>query len=209
VTEYCPNCRTARVGQLRYCRNCAFDYDTLPAPTTDPGPPAASGPSESAPATVPGVGAPVAETRASRRTWIILGLVIFVAIVAAAGFVGLNNSGALTAHHDVIGTFELRATDTAFPAILVTSGGCKGTGGYADIAEGTSVTLKDGSGSLLATSVLGPGSGTSTNCLVSFNLPAVPEVPFYSLEVGRRGALSYDLASMKSRGWAIGGTLGS
>lgn len=32
ATEFCPQCRTARVGALRYCRSCAFDYDTLPAP---------------------------------------------------------------------------------------------------------------------------------------------------------------------------------
>jgi hypothetical protein len=55
------------------------------------------------------------------------------------------------------------------------------------------------------------GSGRSATLLsrFSFSFDSVPEVPFYSLEVGRRGALTYSLADMQSRNWVVGGTIGS
>jgi hypothetical protein len=37
----------------------------------------------------------------------------------------------------------------------------------------------------------------------------VPEVPFYTIEVGSRGDLSYSLEEMIATGWSIDLTLGS
>jgi hypothetical protein len=201
--EYCPQCGTARVGALRFCRSCAFDYDTLPQ--VEIRSPAVAAPLVAAPDGPPSAStAPVAlpSSTSSRKGWIVLGAVIFAAIVAAAGFVSLSNSGTLSPHHDIAGTFDLKTTDSA-PA------SCEGSGGYADIRLGTNVTLRDGDGKLLGTTSLGTGTGSGTTCSFTFNFRSIGEVPFYTVEVGRRGALSYSLADMQSFGWKLGMTLGS
>lgn len=40
MTSFCPNCGTKRLGALRYCRSCGFDYETgevLTRPAAAPG----------------------------------------------------------------------------------------------------------------------------------------------------------------------------
>jgi hypothetical protein len=145
----------------------------------------------------------------SRRGWIILGGVIFAAVVGAAAFIGLNNSGALAPHHDITGSFELIDTNTSFSSISTSGSTCKGTGGYGDIGPGTNATLKDGDGKILATGSLGQGAGNATHCSFAFALPAVPEAPFYQIEVGHRGGLTYSLADMQGFGWTLSLTLGN
>jgi hypothetical protein len=136
--------------------------------------------------------------------WIALGTVIFLAVVAAAAFVGLASSGALLPKHDVSGTFTLTDTSASFGGV------CSGSGGYSDIRLGTNVVLRDGDGKLLATGSLGAGErSNATRCVFIFNLRNVPEVPFYTIEVGSRGDLSYSLEEMIATGWSIDLTLGS
>lgn len=208
ATEFCPPCRTARVGALRYCRSCAFDYDTLPAPEVAPAPPVVPPAAPEVRAAPPDTIAVALPGGSSRRTWIVLGAVIFAAVVAAAAFLSVSGSGALAPRHDITGTFELSDTSTISSGILAAGSTCEGTGGYSDIGLGTNVTLKDGDGKLLATGSLGLGKGGSTRCTFTFTLSGVPETPFYTVEVGRRGALSYSLADMKSFDWTLGLTLG-
>ncbi|MEA2576491.1 MAG: hypothetical protein QOD78_79 [Chloroflexota bacterium] len=126
-----------------------------------------------------------------------------MAIIAAAAFISLGGSGALLPKHDIAGTFTLTDSgDTFFPS-------CSGNGGYSDIRPGANVVLRDGDGKLLSTGALGAGVGSGSQCVLDFSLPEVPEVSFYTIEVGKRGNLSYSLADMKSMGWAIDLTLGS
>jgi hypothetical protein len=129
--------------------------------------------------------------------------VIFIAIVAAAAFISLGASGALLPKHTVTGSFVLTDTTETF------SGSCSGRGGYSDVRAGTNVVLKDGDGKLLATGSLGTGTGIGSTCSFSYSLPGVPEVPFYTIEVGSRGDLSYSLAEMRSMDWRVDLTLGS
>lgn len=194
--EFCPQCGAGRQGALQFCRSCGFDFDAPRAtlPGSDVVPEALAAPSV---ATAPSAAS------SSRRGWVILGSVIFVAIVAAAAFISLGGSGALLPKHEISGTFTLTDTGNLF----VNS--CSGSGGYSDIRLGTNVVLKDGDGKLLSTGSLGPGVGTGSQCLFEYSLLGVPEVPFYTIEVGKRGSLSYSLADMKSAGWTIGLTLGS
>jgi hypothetical protein len=176
ATEYCPQCATARVGALRFCRSCAFDYDTLPqaevrAPVSAEPRPA---PADALVAPEPPVAiSAAAGPSSSRRGWILLGGVIFIAVVAAAAFIALGNSGVLAPHHDVTGSFDLIDTSTDFPSISKTGSGCKGTSGYSDIGPGTNVTIKNGEGKILATGSLGDGTGTLTRCTFSFTLCGV------------------------------------
>ena len=56
LPEFCPQCRTVRVGALRFCRACGFDYDGLP--------PADVAPSPDQPAPTPAIAAPQANQSA-------------------------------------------------------------------------------------------------------------------------------------------------
>lgn len=194
--EFCPQCGAGRQGTLQFCRSCGFDFDAPRAALPDPEtvPEALATPSAAA---APSVGS------SPRRGWIILGSVIFVAIVAAAAFISLSGSGALLPKHDIGGSFTLTATGETFHSP------CSGTGGYSDIRSGTNVVLKDGDGKLLSTGSLGSGAGSGNDCVFEYSLNDVPEVPFYTIEVGKRGDLSYSLADMKSMGWSVDLTLGS
>jgi hypothetical protein len=143
-----------------------------------------------------------------RRTWVILGVVIFVAVIAAAAFIGLQTGGALTAHHDIAGTFELIDSDTEFASISMIGGTCEGNSGYSDIGAGTPVTLKDDTGKVLASTSLGTGTGSKSHCSFSFKFTGVPEVAFYTVSVGRRGDITDSLADMKASGWTFSLTMG-
>jgi hypothetical protein len=196
--EFCPRCGTVRVGALRFCASCAFDFDGLLTSAPLPGDPLP----ELMPPSV-AAQAPVAR-QSQRRTWIALGSVIFVAIVAAAAFISFNNSGALSPKHEISGTFALTDTGEAF-----SSSSCAGSGGYSDIRSGTNVVLKDGDGKLLATGSLANPTGSGSKCMFTYTLKNVPDSPFYTIEVGSRGDLSYSLEEMRGMAWSIDLTLGS
>jgi hypothetical protein len=197
--EFCPRCSAVRMGALRFCGSCAFDFEsTRPngAVAGDPLP-------ELIPPVTASMQSPVAR-QSQRRTWLALGSVIFVAIVAAAAFIGFNGSGALSPKHDLSGTFSLTDSSKNFSAAF-----CVGSGGYSDIRSGTNVVLKDGDGKLLATGSLGDSTGIGDTCTFIYSLKDVPERPFYTIEVGSRGDLSYSLEEMRNMGWSIALTLGS
>lgn len=84
---------------------------------------------------------------------------------------------------------------------------CSGTGGYSDIVQGAPVTVRDGAGDVIATGVLGAGVLTD-RCLFEFTVARVPAVPFYTVEVSRRGGLTYSHAEMVAMGWFVSFTLG-
>ncbi len=91
---------------------------------------------------------------------------------------------------------------------------CYGRGGYRDIQGGMSVTIKDGSGSILSTSSTDMGSALEKYeefilaCQFEFSVE-VPKAKFYSIEIGRRGELNYSLDEMKRQNWKISLSLGS
>lgn len=79
AAEFCPSCGTARVGSFRFCRSCAFDFDTLTAPAAAQpavGPP----PAVALPVVAPTAPRPVGSDAVGWLTWI-------VAVIIAAGFV--------------------------------------------------------------------------------------------------------------------------
>ena len=203
ASGFCPNCGTPRTGE-RFCAKCGNDFWRSASDVGAAASPAAPLAGDTA-SVQPSV---VAAPGGSRRTWLILGAVIFVAVVAAGGFLALANSGAFVPHHTISGTFTLLDTSTD-PSITRSGSGCEGSGGYSDVRPGAGITLKDGDGKVLATSSLGVGSGTSTSCDFTFSLTNVPEVPFYTIEISHRGALSYSLTDMKTQMWDLALSLGS
>jgi hypothetical protein len=147
--------------------------------------------------------APPATSESSRNLavivpWALVGL-LSVAL-AVTLFLWLGPSGTTT--HDVTVTFMLTDADTA-------GAGCVGQGGYSDIGAGTPVTIKSGSGDILGASELGAGTAAAGSCLWTVKIPAVPlGQPFYSAEVGRRGAITSSAAELKSNGYAFEVSLG-
>jgi hypothetical protein len=95
MAEFCPACRTERVGALRFCRSCGFDFDAAPAPSFDSSTPVANpAPAMPAPST-PGLG-----TTASPKPIVWAGAIIIAGgalailgsflpwVTATAAFVG-------------------------------------------------------------------------------------------------------------------------
>jgi hypothetical protein len=121
--------------------------------------------------------------------------------------------------HTITGTLTLidsSVGNTIFGPFALDSTSCAGGGGYSDVGPGKDVVLKDGEGKTLAVGRLGSGIrkddlGTSPRtyrCLFSFALEDVPEVPFYAVDLGRRGTVTYSLTDMRTAEWTLSLTLG-
>ena len=91
--------------------------------------------------------------------------------------------------------------------VQVTGSSCRGAGGYSDIQEGSQVTVEDAAGKLIAISTLRAGSGLLA-CVFPFSVVKVPNVAFYKVAVGRRGAVSYSADELRTSSWHVDLTLG-
>jgi hypothetical protein len=88
---------------------------------------------------------------------------------------------------------------------------CFGYDGYSDIVDGTPVVVKDGNGSIIGTSQLGPGTfthSTESECVFTFTVTDLPDVPFYSIEISHRGAQAFSREQLDSMNWTVAFTLG-
>lgn len=83
---------------------------------------------------------------------------------------------------------------------------CIGLGGYSDIHSGMTVTVKDGTGVIIATGATQYDEKISL-CGFTFEIQA-PDAPFYSIEVGHRGGLTYSQPQLAAKGWRVDLTLG-
>lgn len=132
-------------------------------------------------------------------------------IVAAILVVGLTACGASAlppeaAGQTIDGTFVLHAQRGNFAP-----NGCTGDGGYADIASGMGLTLKDGEGTILATSRLerGETSDDRKECHFAFTFEDVPDADFYVVESSGRGEQTYSRAELKAADWTINLEIGN
>jgi hypothetical protein len=107
--------------------------------------------------------------------------------------------------HDVAGTFDLFDDRFLYQA---DGSSCSGFGGYGDIRAGIPVTVRDESGTLLASSSLRGGEVEGLRCVFTFELAGVERSEFYTFEVGRRGELTYSHAELVANGWHVGFYLG-
>lgn len=89
------------------------------------------------------------------------------------------------------------------------TGGCEGTGGYDDITFGTSVTVYDAAGAVIATSSLALSEFDEAGRSCSFDI-SVGEVPadktFYQVEISHRGKIQ--LSAEEAKAGAFSGSLG-
>ena len=116
--------------------------------------------------------------------------------------------------HRVTGRYLVHG---AYPAVdRRTSSGrpCRAADvGYRDIRAGTPVTVKDGSGAVVARATLGEGTLRVTvlsrqDCVYSFSL-ALPDRGAYLVEVGRRGAVTFSRQDLQRAGWTVALAIGN
>lgn len=96
-------------------------------------------------------------------------------------------------------------------------GSCNGQGGFNDLREGASVVVKDSSGKIVATGVLGSGkriglngsTTVSSECRFPISVAGVPTSDFYQVEVSHRGGQTYKRADLESAGFQVHLKIGS
>lgn len=119
--------------------------------------------------------------------------------------------------HEVKGSISVKGR----PALSLQVGEpCIGESGYDDIRPGITVTVKDETGKILATSLLGMGGiasppttsrydySPSAPCQFPFTLHAVPDAMFYAFEVGGRAQVVFNRQDLEAKGWNVDLTLG-
>jgi hypothetical protein len=82
---------------------------------------------------------------------------------------------------------------------------CTGEGGYSDVSSGTEVVVTDQAGEIVGVGRLREGLIIDVNygCRFEFTVDVPPGLPFYTVEVGRRGELTYTLAEMEADRWFL------
>jgi hypothetical protein len=79
-------------------------------------------------------------------------------------------------------------------------------GGHDDIVAGARVTVRDGKGTVLATTVLTGGTPSTTGCTFAFRTH-VPDADFYQVGVGHRGALTFSRDELDKKHWSVAARL--
>jgi hypothetical protein len=164
---------------------------------------------------------PAANTAAgkpsTRRTLttLLIGAVAGAAIVGGTWYTTSRDTGSsVTVDGKPVagppGTFTLKGefvlTDGAVDDGI---GGCEGSGGYEDIALGTSVTVYDAAGAVIATSalVLSEFDRAAGTCTYDVDVPRVPSGQnFYQVEISHRGKIQ--LTADEAKGGSFSGSLG-
>jgi hypothetical protein len=139
-----------------------------------------------------------------------LGLFAVCAILAVVVIMPrVFGSAASPSGHNVQLTLTLSDT-SADPGIKSTISGCHGTGGYSDLTAGGSVILRDEKATILGSTFLPDGTGTSHHCTFTVTIPGVTDsAAFYVIEVTHRGQISKSHADMASDSWAFSLSIGS
>lgn len=112
----------------------------------------------------------------------------------------------------IAGTVELLADSGDISFFALPIGGCMGMGGYEDLQAGKQITVRDETGTMIGVGGLEPiylpSEGIDNQrCVFTFTID-VPEARFYTLEMERRGVLTYSKAELDTAEWHIDLSLG-
>jgi hypothetical protein len=152
-----------------------------------------------------------------RRRWVVPLVAGAAGLIVGAGGVGLawgltgepGSAPTAAASTPAVATFTLTGTMevTGVRNWRRVSTQCEGAGGYDDIAEGTSVTVYSGNGTVVGTGRLTNGVVFDARCSFSVVVEKVPVgADFFQVEVSHRGKLTLSAADAKAGKFA--GTLG-
>lgn len=130
------------------------------------------------------------------RTGLVIAAVVGAVVLVAGGLAG---GVMLAGGKGPFGpkTFTANGTLTLIgDEVYSASTTCSGKGGYADIREGTAVTVSDAAGATVALGQLGAGHvDSSIGCTFPFSVAKVPAGKgFYGIEVSHRGVLKFSEA---------------
>ncbi|MBB5167616.1 DUF732 domain-containing protein [Mycobacterium sp. AZCC_0083] len=102
----------------------------------------------------------------------------------------------------VSGTFVLTDSMASMGVSSIASDGtrCEGIKGFSDIGRDTQLTVKNGTGEVLATTALGEGRGNPATCTFAFSLSITGGQDRYVISVNRRGELSYTFDQLQRAG---------
>lgn len=98
---------------------------------------------------------------------------------------------------DVEGKFVISDDSYWLDLIYSSNGNCTGAGAYDDIYEGTRVVVRNGDGEKLTETSLQSGRGNQSTCTFKIEFTVLEGEDEYSVEVGRRGSLSYTESELK------------
>ncbi|MEU4090161.1 hypothetical protein [Streptomyces aureus] len=148
---------------------------------------------------------PPSKNRPSPRVAGLLGLAAGAALVGGAWVISANIGPGDPDTFTLKGFFSL--TDGS-SVVRDGSGGCRGSGGYDDIQEGTSVTVYDASGSVVATGNLGHSKGAPYSaCVFKVAVDGVPKgQKYYKVEVSHRGTVQ--MTAEEAEAGELAATLG-
>jgi len=108
----------------------------------------------------------------------------------------------------IAGTLEILAAADDRPSFLsIPLGGCVTTGGYEDIKVGAQITVRDQTGTILGIGELEPIYTDMFKCEFAFTID-VPDATFYTIEMGRRGELTYSKQDLEQADWHVDSTIG-
>jgi len=85
-----------------------------------------------------------------------------------------------------------------FPSIGGSGNVCYGRGGYSDIDSGTTWTITNPDGDILAEGDLGEGKGRGSTCKFSYTFTVLEGEKKYNVAVGRRGAVKFTESDLKT-----------
>jgi|GEM_PF-1646468 len=91
-------------------------------------------------------------------------------------------------------------------ALQQTGNGCAGSGLYADVAPGMSVTVLDANGAPVGSTVLGAGiqARDGVSCIYQFTVENLPASPSYDVVLGARNPLRYEQSLLEQAQYRIG-----
>ncbi|WP_329047097.1 hypothetical protein [Streptomyces sp. NBC_01422] len=202
--------------------------DTQPIPFDGEQQPAADSSTPPMPATPPAAltagQAPARRSRLRTLTTFLVGVAAGAAIVGGTWYTTSPDNDSTSSSGDKAttglpadiintepdGTFTLEGEFTLTEgAISDGIGGCEGDGGYNDIELGTSVTVYDAAGSVIATSalILSEFDEAAGSCTYDVSVEDVPAgEDFYQVEISHRGKIQ--LSAEEAQSGSFAGSLG-
>ncbi len=134
---------------------------------------------------------------------------LVTALMAGCGGSATTTASEAPEDRTITGRFTLNSATVDRNADLTR---CEGTGGYEDIEQGASVTLRDGDGNVAGTSRLevagADAFGNFPGCIYTFTFDDVADADFYAVEIGDRGEIVYSRADLEAADWRIVTELG-